>query len=154
MDCTRNCLQFQRFVRSVGHLRPCKAWALFADALDGPTASQAFLRCRCTVYTGFPSEGWSVYSRKAVQITPLLPSLHAFPAWACACPPRPWHGGGRPGRQDIGEVLLDDVHVVDQPNARVVQRRARGAAASGFACYFLQISLAFTGRVLPGDRWE
>ena len=40
---------------------------LFADALDGPTASQAFLRCRCTVYTGFPSEGWSVYSRKAVK---------------------------------------------------------------------------------------
>ena len=72
--------------------------------------------------------------------TPLSPRLHASSAWGM-------HVHHGPDRQDLGKVPVHEVPVVNQPNAC-------GAVASGFACYFLQVSLAFTGRVLPTDRRE
>lgn len=130
-----------------GHLRPCRALAMSADAPDGPTAPQAFLRC--------PLQGLHRFSvGRMVGVKPCRSrrcSLVSTPSQpgACACPPRPWHGDGRPGRQDLGKVLMHEVHVVNQS-----AKCARGAAASELACYFLQVDLAFTGRVLPGDRRE
>lgn len=55
--------------------------------------------------------------------TPLSPRLHASSAWDM-------HVHHGPDRQDLGKVLMHDEHVVNQPNARVVQRLQGSLATS------------------------